>query len=76
LKEIYILSKKQYNEINNKKVVGAQLMPRKQKRKKKTSRDRYTIFDFLFDLLLEVPQLLLWPVRFLIRNIKHLFDAF
>jgi len=76
LKKIYILSKKQYNEINNQKVVGAQLMPRKQMRKKKKLRNRDNIFDFLFDLLLEVPQLLLWPVRLLIKSIKHLFNAF
>lgn len=57
-------------------MVGAQLMPRKQMRKKKKLRNRDNIFDFLFDLLLEVPQLLLWPVRLLIKSIKHLFNAF
>jgi len=57
-------------------MVGAQLMPRKQMRKKKKLGNRDNIFDFLFDLLLEVPQLLLWPVRLLIKSIKHLFNAF
>ncbi|WP_197077886.1 hypothetical protein [Bacillus badius] len=46
-------------------------MPFNRKRKRKEDNKKYSFFDFILDLLLAVPELLLFAVRSLLFGLRY-----
>lgn len=46
-------------------------MPFNRKRKRKEDNEKYSFFDFILDLLLTVPELLLFAVRSLLFGLRY-----
>ncbi|MBN3554499.1 hypothetical protein JYA63_09495 [Fictibacillus nanhaiensis] len=45
------------------------------KKKKKQRNETYTWLDFMIDLLLVIPELIIWLIRLLGRSVFKLFDG-
>ncbi|MGA4720982.1 hypothetical protein [Fictibacillus nanhaiensis] len=50
-------------------------MALRRKKKKKSNNETYTWLDFMVDLLLVIPELIIWLVRLLGRSVFRLFDG-
>ncbi|WP_153239071.1 hypothetical protein [Fictibacillus phosphorivorans] len=50
-------------------------MALKRKKKKKQTNETYTWLDFMIDLLLVIPELIIWLIRLLGRSVFKLFDG-
>ncbi|WP_186320580.1 hypothetical protein [Fictibacillus phosphorivorans] len=50
-------------------------MALRRKKKKKSNNETYTWLDSMIDLLLVIPELIIWLVRLLGRSVFRLFDG-
>ncbi|WP_416730888.1 hypothetical protein [Fictibacillus sp. JL2B1089] len=50
-------------------------MALRRRKKKKSNNDTYTWLDFMIDLLLVIPELIIWLVRLVGRSVFRLFDG-